>query len=60
MALKEREDWESQDKINLIKHIIFELDLERKREILWVRGSGYKNFHKEYCGHEYTSFLFIF
>lgn len=40
MTLKEREDWESQDKINLIEHIIFEIDLERKREILWVRGSG--------------------
>lgn len=37
MTLKEKKDWQSQDKFK--EYIIFELDLERKREILWVRGS---------------------
>ena len=40
MTLKEGEDQDNQDKINLIEHIIFEPDLERKIEILWVTGSG--------------------
>lgn len=46
-------------KINFLEHIIFELDLERKSEMVCIRGSRKPTFIKRSTVDMNTSFLFF-